>query len=77
MMLCYGEQSMTSVQNKCVICKSMQSEIQIKTQRINKRSEKFDHLNRRLLVTCWLFRLPQKDKPPSSCLELEDICLRR
>ena len=44
-MLCYGEQSMTSVQIKCVISKSTQSEIQIKTQQVlNKHSGKFTAL---------------------------------
>ena len=43
-MLCYGEQSTTSVQNKwnARFVNPRKSEIQIKAQRINKRSEKFD-----------------------------------
>jgi len=31
-MHCYGKQRMAIAQNKCVICKSMQSQIQIKPQ---------------------------------------------
>ena len=51
-MLCYGEQSMTSVENNwnARFVNPRKSEIQIKAQRINKRGGKFGLSQNRFLT---------------------------